>query len=251
MGCTHLRRRQVSLGDGQRRPPGGDQRLRSLEGGHQCICRVGLAQRLVEAGLGVIPRGTGIVDLLGRDISLRCQGQEPGERRLGEREVGAGALNLLGGDGRVRPLGGDRPTLRVARRLGDSQIRRDLRHGEPVGLGIQPEEQITLGDALVVGHGDGHDPSCDGGGDVHHVRRQHGVLGQGIVRGALKVQPPRPHRACHDHHGNEDAENRVLARIGGLGHALASKRHGRDSKANQAGERDIDERAHRYAFVDT
>ncbi len=149
MGDTHFGRRQVSLGDGQGRPAGCDQRLRGVERGDQRIRGLGLAQRLIEACLRVIPGSASVIDLLGRDITLRHQGQEPGERRFGQSQVGAGALHLLGSNRGIRLLGRDGATLSVARRLGESQVRRDLRHGELMGLEIERKQPIALGDALV------------------------------------------------------------------------------------------------------
>ena len=92
---------------------------------------------------------TNVIDLRGGAITPRHQGQEPGERRSGQSQVGAGALDLLGSDRRIRLLGRDGATLSVARRLGESRVRRDLRHGELMGLEIERKQPPPRRDALV------------------------------------------------------------------------------------------------------
>lgn len=91
MGDTHFGRRRVSLGDGQGRPAGCDQRLRGVERGDQRARGLGLAQRLIEACPLVVPGSASVIDLRGGATTPRHQGQEPGERRSGQSQFGARA----------------------------------------------------------------------------------------------------------------------------------------------------------------
>ena len=143
VGRAHHRVGEIALGERQRRLRRRQLGAAGFERADNLVRAGRLRLRLLERDQRVVARRRRQVDLLRCDVAFGQQRNQPIERLLGEREIVARSADLLVGDRRVGALAGD-----VAAALVDFRLRRvDLGLGEfdaqPVGRGIDREQQVA------------------------------------------------------------------------------------------------------------
>ncbi len=126
-----------------------------------------------------------LIELLCADVALRGERREPVHVARREIVVLRRALDLLGGDGRIRALADQRTAARVERRAREFEIGLRLRDGQPVRHGIDHVQQVAFRDALVFMHGELHDATADRRRDVHDVGVDRRVVGGRVGRRAV------------------------------------------------------------------